>query len=294
MINEKITIQEKAQLTTYVFKPNDSKDRKAIIICPGGGYVDTTPNEAECVALEFVRSGYQCFVLDYSTYNRNYGHSHYPQPLKELCDAIRLIRFNAKQWYVDPEYIFLLGFSGGGNLIANYGNQWKELAENREDEEKLRVSGLILCYPALNWHSEIEDLKRYARDIEMNIINGDANKLMAASELVDKANYALFNTTEPNKEQIDSVSPSLHVNKDVPPVFLWHTLTDDMVSVSQVYEYVNELLKNDVSHELHVFEKGHHGLSLANRQSATKEKNIDLRVNQWVNLTLNWLSRFDS
>ncbi|MDE7014901.1 MAG: alpha/beta hydrolase [Kineothrix sp.] len=293
MIYEKIQICEKARLTTYLTKPNDGKSRPAIIICPGGGYVDTTPNEAECVALEFVRSGYQCFVLDYSTYNRNYGHSHYPQPLLELGKSVELIRKRAQEWWIEEEQVFLLGFSGGGNLIANYGNRWKWLAAELELEEgMLKVAGLVLCYPVLDWKKEIEDLNDYAKEIEMGIINGDTNKLMAAKELADKANYALFNMTTPTEEQMKKVSPCHSVNQDTPPSFIWHTVTDDMVSVEQIYRYVSILNQQGIGHELHVFTDGHHGLSLANACSATKEKNINQSVNQWVALARQWLSRF--
>lgn len=294
MINKIIKIHEKAQLTTYLTTPNDKRKRPAIVICPGGGYVDTTPNEAECVALEFIRSNYQCFVLDYSTYNRNHGHSYYPKPLYELASAIDLIKNNSDEWYVDSDKIFLLGFSAGGNLVANYGNRWKDLANNLKlDPEQLKITGLILCYPAIDWAKEIEDLQRYVKDFEMDIINGDANKLMATKILVERANFAMFNTINPTSEQIKDVSPCYSVNDNTPPTFIWHTRTDDMVSIKQIYNYVNILLENNISHELHVFSNGPHGLSLANKFSATKTKNIDMKINQWVNLSLNWLSRFE-
>jgi dipeptidyl aminopeptidase/acylaminoacyl peptidase len=109
---------------------------------------------------------------------------------------------------------------------------------------------------------------------------------------VDKSNYALFHTTAPTEEQMKNVSPCYSVNQDTPSSFIWHTVTDDMVSVEQVYNYVSILNQQRIEHELHVFAEGHHGLSLANACSASKEKNINRNVNQWVALALQWLSRF--
>jgi len=290
MVNEKRRILDKAELTTYVFEPNDKKKRPALLICPGGGYIDTTPNEGECVALEFVNRGFECFVLDYSTYKRNKEGVFYPQPLMEVAESLRTIRKNAEEWFVDPEKIFLLGFSAGGNLIANYGNRWRAFLKEDEKEEDLKTKGLVLCYAAYDWERQIRDLGGNSRDVEMGFINGDPNKMIETKKMVEKANEAMFHTGTPSIQQLREVSPLYSVNEDTPPCFLWHTVSDDMVSVNQVYDYVRVLNDHHIPHELHVFYKGHHGLSLANEMSATKEKNIVPLVNQWVDLAAMWLS----
>lgn len=73
---------------------------------------------------------------------------------------------------------------------------------------------------------------------------------------------------------------------------MWHTVLDDMVSVRQRYEYVIKLNEYHITHELHVFEQRHHSLSLVNAMSASKEKNINQNVNQWVSLALSWKNRY--
>ena len=63
---------ENVTLTSYII--NDSvemlngKKRPAILICPGGGYLDLSDREAEPVALKFNAMGYHAFVLRYSVY----------------------------------------------------------------------------------------------------------------------------------------------------------------------------------------------------------------------------------
>ncbi len=293
MINEKIKIYEKALLTTYIHIPNNNEKRPVLIICPGGGYIDTSTHEGECVALTFLQQGYQCFVLDYSTLNRNPGHSKYPQPLLELSQAIQIIKSNHEKWYIDFNKIFLLGFSAGGNLIANYGNYWKELSSQLNiDSQILKPTALVLCYPALNWKMEMDNLKNYKKNIDMSQVTGENKLLDAGQILLSNANKALFNNENPTDEQIRSVSPCFHINSETPPSFLWHTVNDNMVSVQQIYEYVQILGENNIPYELHVFQSGDHGLSLANQLSATKPKNINMAVHQWVNLALTWLKKF--
>lgn len=69
---------------------------------------------------------------------------------------------------VDTKKIFLLGFSAGGNLIANYGNQYEELSERLNTSSYILKSiGLVVCYGAMNWEYTIEDLMNYKQVIDM-------------------------------------------------------------------------------------------------------------------------------
>ena len=79
-------------LTAYVIaekgEMNQQGPRPAVLICPGGGYMNCTDREAEPVALQFTAMGYHAFVLRYSTYGE--GDMAYPDlsaPLlpKENC-----------------------------------------------------------------------------------------------------------------------------------------------------------------------------------------------------------------
>ena len=59
-------------LTTYVLADSpelmNGKRRPAVLICPGGAYLNCSDREAEPVALRFAAMGYHAFVLRYSTY----------------------------------------------------------------------------------------------------------------------------------------------------------------------------------------------------------------------------------
>lgn len=262
VIYEKKMICDKAELTTYVNIPNNKQKRPALIICPGGGYVDTSTHEGECVALEFISQGFQCFVLDYSTLKHNPQNCQYPQSLIELSKTIDLIKKNHEKWYIDIERVFLLGVSAGGNLIANYGNNYEKFSTMLNIPiEILRPTGLVLCYPVLKWKTEIEDLINYKSEVDMQRVTGENIKRSTGEFHAHQSNIALFNTKTPTDEQLKKVSPCYHISEKTPPTFIWHTFLDDMVSVKQIYEYVILLNQNQVSHELHIFESGHHGFS---------------------------------
>ena len=42
------------------------KNRPAVIVCPGGGYMYCSPREAEPIALAYAARGFHAFVLRYS------------------------------------------------------------------------------------------------------------------------------------------------------------------------------------------------------------------------------------
>ena len=111
------------------------KNRPAIVVCPGGGYVYCSPREAEPVALRYAARGYHAFILRYST---GWDAGDFA-PLKEVSWAIGYIREHAEQWHIDPNKIATCGFSAGGHLALAAG----VLGENKPN-------AMILGYPAVN------------------------------------------------------------------------------------------------------------------------------------------------
>ncbi|MBQ7398484.1 MAG: alpha/beta hydrolase, partial [Clostridia bacterium] len=83
--------------------------RRAMIVCPGGGYGFLSDREDEVVALAWLAEGFQAFILHYGVgeHAKNY------EPLIEACLAISHIREHASKYNVDPDHIFITGFSAG-------------------------------------------------------------------------------------------------------------------------------------------------------------------------------------
>ena len=69
------------------------------------------------------------------------------------------------------------------------------------------------------------------------------------------------------------------VTPSAPPFFVWHTAADAAVPVEHAYLLAQALAVNGVSHELHVFAHGAHGLGLAPGTEAAA----------WVPLCATWL-----
>lgn len=100
-------------------------NRPAVLICPGGGYAYTSKREGEPIALAFLHAGYQAFVLDYTVLDRQEEQTLLSYSLTDLANAIAYIRSHAISFMIDSKNITLLGCSAGGHLSAIYSNLYK-------------------------------------------------------------------------------------------------------------------------------------------------------------------------
>ncbi|MDK7952434.1 alpha/beta hydrolase [Lactobacillus paragasseri] len=236
-------LSEKAVLDCYIQnteKCAQGRKRPAIIICPGGGYEEIADREGEPIAIKMMSYGFQSFVLNYSL-----TPAHFPIALTELSTAIEYVRKNAKEFHIDPDAIWVAGFSAGGHLVASLGVYWHTdfLQKYGYQAEEIKPNGLLLGYPVIT-------AGKYAH-------RGSIVNLLGK----DKANEI---------EYLNEVSLELHVDRFTPPSFIWHTATDDVVPVNNSLMFANALKQNDVKFALTIYPEGGHGLSLGTIETAHK------------------------
>ena len=92
----------------------------------------------------------------------------------------------------------------------------------------------------------------------------------------------------PSQELIESLSNERQVTKDTPPTFLAHTNADAGVPAENSLLFVMALRKAGVPVELHLFERGPHGLGLG---AGTTKFRIppDPAFQAWPKLCATWL-----
>lgn len=268
---------EEAHITAYLQAGyQDSHIRPAIIICPGGSYHHIGEKESEPAALGFFSEGYNAFVLSYST---GLGRGNLPIPIVQIAKTIAYVRQNAKNWKIDPDNITVCGFSAGGHAAAAFGALWNEkwLQESTGMEaEMFRPNALLLCYPLL-------DIRGFC---EMHI-----KKDPQTQSYMESIYLNLFAKLNPSEEELDRWDIKRLINQNMPPVFLWTTVNDDIVDVSQSIEFVSGLAKYGIPFEYHVFEKGPHALSGADALSGYSKSQIQELGNasRWRKLAIKWL-----
>ncbi len=268
----------KVYLETYVLKDSPEFQtglrRPAVILCPGGGYMMTSDREAEPVALRFLARGYHVFVLRYSVQVR------FPQPMLDLARTILMVRTRADEWLVDPDQIALCGFSAGGHLAASLGVLWDKpmlyepLGVNAE---QLRPNALILGYPV----------------IALELVGNFPMTLEPEGTEVSIKDHILSTVLGPEPAQAlrEQYRLDLQVSAATPPAFIWHTAEDELVFAQNALRFAMALAEHGVPYELHIFESGRHGLSLADETTDVEQQMINRESQVWIELALVWLRR---
>ncbi len=309
MKHEKIYLstERNAYFNTYFIensielKPNVL--RPVVIVCPGGGYCFLSDREAELIALKYVSNGYHAVVLNYGINE----HAVMPGPIKDLADTIAYLRTNSNDLYINPDQIYVSGFSAGGHVAASIGVFWNNpdiLPEYANKSSLIKPNGMILGYSVLDLRSssthldigiqpntDIEDIE--FGQIHPNINRKDIFVLDNDRYFVDfeKAMNAYIFGGNYTDEQEDYYSLQNQVSPDTPPTFLWHTATDGLILPTNSMLFASKLQQYKVPFELHIFGNGDHGLSLANNVSANYPHEIVPECQVWIDLALAWLNK---
>lgn len=253
-----------ADLTAYLLDPMaETKERlrPAVVICPGGGYNHVSQREDQPVAMEYLAMGCQVFVLHYSV-----APDRFPRALMELALAVDLIRSRSEDWHVDPKRILVSGFSAGGHLACSLGVFWNRgflYGPLGKGPEEIRPDGLILCYPVIT-------SGKYAH-------RGSVETLLGPEQLAAP-------------EMVELFSLEKQVGPHVPPVFLWHTWTDQSVPVENSLLLAGALREHGVSLEMHLYPRGIHGLSLATHEVEGQDgRYYEPSCQGWIQLAKAWI-----
>ena len=289
-----LPLNDTARLTAYVADPEVGyrlcRKRPGILLAPGGAYLMLATREKEGVALEFLAKGYNVFLLEYSlgfssrevreTMPSALDTDHrFPRPLLEMFEAIHIIKQRADEWNTDAARLFLMGFSAGGHLCGAAGVFWNapeyvgRLPFAPKGDE-LKAAGMVLCYPLINAYPE-----------EVLSINAPDN-----SETVLIRDF-LYGTRTPGPEQVDALNLAKRVTKDAVPAFLWHSVDDPVVSAKDSTRFILAMQEAGVSCEYHLFERGGHGIGLANRVYAHNDGEIMPDIAAWTAMADAWMSR---
>lgn len=272
--------KESASYTAWILGKSgkiQEKKRKAVIICPGGGYEHLSPREGEPIAMQYLSMGYHVFVIHYSL-----APEPFPTALRELALLTAKIREHASEWTIDPEGIIVSGFSAGGHLALSLGVHWdkKWLYEPLGlTPEQIRPDGMILSYPVV---TAGEGCHR-----------GSVERLLWGRMLDEEQPVLPGGSQAEQGELRELISLEKHVGPHTPPAFLWHTVTDQTVPVRNSLLLAEALVKNGVSLEFHLYPVGRHGLALASEETADgQESYIEPQCQSWIRLAGIWLEHF--
>ncbi len=208
----------------------------AMVICPGGGYGGLAGHEGADYALFLNRRGVTAFVLRYRLGSAGYRH---PAMLMDAARAVRWVRAHAAATGIDPKRVGIMGSSAGGHLastLLTHFDLGNPESTDPVERESSRPDLGVLCYPVITLGPEGHGGSR------RNLVGE-----FASADL------------------LRNLSNELQVTPGTPPTFVWHTFEDAVVPVANALLFAAALERNRVPFDLHIYQKGRHGIGLGAR-----------------------------
>jgi acetyl esterase/lipase len=219
-------------LTAFLPAPGTATGA-AIVICPGGGYGVLAPHEGAGYAEWLAEHGVAGIVLKYRLGSKGYRH---PAMLHDAARAVRLTRAKAAEWQIDTKRIGIMGSSAGGHLastLLTHFDAGKADASDPVERLSSRPDIGILCYAVIS--------------MGPNTHGGSRENLLGEN---------------PPPKLLELLSNEKQVTQETPPCFIWHTWEDNAVKIENSLDFAAALRKNGVPFDLHIYQKGGHGMGL--------------------------------
>lgn len=224
---------DKPSITPYLVAKGHGTGT-AVVVCPGGAYHGLAiDHEGDQIARWLNSIGVSAFVLKYRLGPRY----HHPIELGDVQRALRYVRFHAVDYRIVPGRIGVWGFSAGGHLastVSTHFDAGKAGAADPVDRLGCRPDFTILSYPVISFRSDVTH-------------KGSLQNLLGDN---------------PDPKLVEHLSNELQVTPQTPPAFLFHTNADTSVPVENSVLYYLALRKAGVPAEMHIYERGPHGMGL--------------------------------
>jgi acetyl esterase/lipase len=259
-----VAVENVTRPTMTVYSPKGKNTGAAVVVFPGGGYqILAIDLEGTEVCDWLTSKGITCVLLKYrvtkvGAYPKSGPYPESPMALEDAQRALRLVRFHAAEWHIDPHKIGVLGFSAGGHLVAATSTLYTRRlypSVDAADKESCRPDFAVAVYPGhLSLGGAEWDAKQGTKKFVVpHLANADRN---------------LF------------LNPEVPVTSQTPPTFLLQNEDDDVDGVWQSLAYYIALKKAEVPVEMHLYAHGGHAFGL---------RRTKFPATAWPQLVETWL-----
>lgn len=242
---------------TFLFYPPKIHTTKAaIIVFPGGGYKAVAIGKKSTIGFNgaevckwLTDSGIACIILRYRVPNsgcsydaktRKHVTPDIPMALQDAQRVISIVRYNAKEYEIDPNKIGVMGFSAGGNMAVLSSTAFKKRAYDPIDEMDLVSSRPDFAIPVYPGHMTMEHKNKTPKEIAVQELNTD-----------------------------------IDISTEIPPTLLVHAKNDPVNSVRYSEVYAKELKKAGVNVKLLIYQTGGHNFGVKKQGKDTDRWTID-------------------
>jgi acetyl esterase/lipase len=221
---------EGAALLANIAYPDGPSLKPAIISVHGGRWRAGNRADASSIKVtQWAEFGYFAMSIDY----RLVGGSPAPAPYLDMLCAIRWLHAHAEEYRIDPERVYLIGQSAGGQMVSLFATAGEAGFPKVGGWEKART--------------DVKAVISVAATYELNSLSW-GNLWTPVDGKVEEARR--------------HASPITHVNPSMKPLLVIHSDDDKSVPVQQAADMVEKLKAAGVQHRyVHYTDKGHMGIT---------------------------------
>ena len=222
---------EGAALLANIAYPDGPSLKPAIISVHGGRWRAGNRADASSIKVtQWAEFGYFAMSIDY----RLVGGSPAPAPYLDMLTAIRWLHAHAEDYRIDPERVYLIGQSAGGQMVSLFATAGEAGFPRTGGWEKAR--------------SDVKAVISVAATYELNSLSwGNLWTPVDGKPVEDARRHA---------------SPVNHVHPGMKPLLVIHSDDDKSVPVQQANDMVEKLKAAGVQHRyVHYTDKGHMGIT---------------------------------
>lgn len=225
--------------------PKDHNTGVAIIVCPGGGFVDLVLDKEGYDICHWLNTqGITGIVLRYRLPKGEAVRGEVPLPIVDAAQAMRVVRSHVSEWGIDPHKVGIMGFSAGGRIVSGLGTHFESGNPTATDplaRQSTRPDFLASVYGGVSLRTPMS-----TEDGQMKFLGPN-----------------------PTAAVIDAWSGELHVTPQTPPAFITQAKDDPKVPYRNAELFHEALQANHVPSELLLFEKGDHGFGMGTNRNET-------------------------
>ncbi|MDE7399077.1 MAG: alpha/beta hydrolase [Oscillospiraceae bacterium] len=234
----KYTNNGKCDLYLQIIQPINMPDKTPVIIFIPGSAFHKQDVRARVPQLGLLAArGFCVALLEYTPSEV----ASFPQLIRDAKEGIAFMKKNAERFNVDPQSVFMMGYSSGGYtaLMAGLSNIEEESGEDYS------VKGIIDFFAPTN----ITTMNNEPSTMNHSEPNSPEGFLIGQKDV----------QSNPGIAEKTVIKNYISRDRKYPPVLMFHGSNDELVPFGQSCELYSALKQNGIKAELYQIEGAHHG-----------------------------------
>lgn len=195
------------------------KNNYTIVFLHGGAYYLSDKSAEERYVEPYLKKGLNVVNMNYRLKRG------IPMATTDLTNALNFLKANNSEYDLNLNNIIVTGFSAGAQIATNVGVSQNNSEYPNKLNDGIKITGVI------NFSGPVDGMDI----VEKIFVDHDY-------ELFSKAGNALFPSEGyESKEKISIYEPITYLDKNDPPIFIWHGGKDDQIPPETFLEFVERL-----------------------------------------------------